>query len=164
MLKQLLKQTDTQLYKDINQVGCFFRSSVAIAELASKQVLSSQDINKLWDIAVEKKFIVDRNMVKGAAPIINLAFAKLNEKFSTPIVKAYEVGTIRGGKVTFYDSIPANMRRCDAIIRKIRRPKISPYPYHFVLLPFGKEPVWDPHDPPLLSAGTEYEIAFCLKA
>ena len=163
MLEEILKQTDKNLYRDINQVGCFFRSSVAIAELKCGKALNASENNMIWDTARSQGFIVDRALVKGGAPITNLAFKFLHEKFATPIYKSYEVGTIRGGKLTFYDSIPHQMRRCDAIIRKIKRPNLSPYPYHFVLLPFGKEPVWDPHSPPLLSAGVEYEIAFCIK-
>lgn len=163
MTKELLKQTDGQLYKDINQVGCFFRSSVAIAELTCKKTLTANENNKLWDMGKEHGFIVDRSLVKGASPITNLAFKLFNVKYGMPLRKAYEVGTIRDGKIIFYDSVQENMRRCDFIIRKIRRPKVAPYPFHFCLLPFGKEPVWDPHDPPLLSAGTEYEIAFFVK-
>ena len=163
MIRELLKQTDKQLYKDINQVGCFFRSAVAIAELKCGKILSASDNNKIWDIANEAKLIVDRNMVRGGAPITNLAFKLLHDKVGTHVWQCYEVGTRRAGKVSFYSSIPENMRRADAIIRKIKRPKLSPYPFHFVLLPFGKEPVWDPHDPPLLSAGIEYEILFCVK-
>jgi len=162
MLEKILKQTDKQLYKDINQVGCFFRSSVAIAELKCGKALDASDNNRIWDIGKQRGLIVDRSLVKGGAPITNLAFKLMSEKFATPLYKSIEVGTIRGGKLTFYDSIPPNMRRCDAIIRKIRRPRQSPYPFHFVLLPFAKEPIWDPHDPPLLSAGIEYEIAFCI--
>ena len=162
MLEKILKQTDARLYKDINQVGCFFRSSVAIAELKCEKALNASENNKIWDIGKEKEFILNRSLVKGGAPITNLAFKLMSEKYGTPLYKAIEVGTIREGKLTFYDSIPNNMRRCDAVIRKIKRPKKSPYPFHFVLLPFAKEPVWDPHDPPLLSAGIEYEIAFCI--
>ena len=163
MLKELLKQTNSALYKDINQVGCFFRSSVAIAELKCGKALSANDINKIWDIGKDKGLIVDRNMIKGGAPITNIAFTFMAEKYGTPIYKSYEVGTIRNGKITYYDSIPQNMRSYNAIIRKIRRPKVAPYPFHFVLLPFAEEPIWDPHNPPLLSAGTEYEIAFLIK-
>ena len=163
MLEDLLKQTSKRLYKDINQVGCFFRSSIAIAELKCEKALSAHDINKIWNLGEEKGFIVNRELVKGGAPITNLAFQLLSEKYGMPLYKSYEVGTIRDGKVNYYKSIPDNMKEYSFVIRKIRRPKGSPYPFHFVLLPFAKEPVWDPHDPPLLSAGVEYEIAFYIK-
>lgn len=155
-MNPILKQNAKDMYKDIQQVGCFFTSCLAIAQMKAGKNLSAAEYNALWDEAHKKGFMKNRYMVT-SDKVINLAFEKLGVK-----KKAFEVGTDSGG---FY-GWTANSKtytNINACIQKIRRPEGSAYPFHFRVVNEAGELLFDPYSPELKSAGNEHIIWYCIR-
>ena len=162
-IKKLLKQNDKQLIYPIREVGCFFRSALAIAEMTCGKLFSASEINEMWFVCQDKGFIVNREMVKGGAPVMNLAFDLLFEKYGAEHYKAIEIATSRKGVVEFYPSIPKEMRRTDAFICKRKTPKTLKYPYHFVVNDAKGDLLFDPYTPDVQGTTEAYTVHFFIK-
>ena len=144
---ELIKQNDKSCKYDIREVGCFFRSSLAIAELHTGHVLTADEINYLWEEGIKKGFIIKRELKKGGAPIINLGFDYLHKKYGVKSYKAFEVGTRRNGKPTYYGGVSEEKRQAQYFIKKKINPPDDFYRNHFVLVNHDGSPLWDPYTP-----------------
>ena len=156
----MLKQTDKGMLTDIQQVGCFFRCSVAMAEITTRINLTADENNSLWKRANKQGYIKDRSMINGACPIANLAFELLHVKYKTHLFRCYEVGTMKNGQATFYSGIREDFKKPDFVIKKINTGKPAPYQNHFILKPFLDFYYWDPHEPPIKEVSEAYQIMF----
>lgn len=150
-----LKQNDKSLMRDIQQVGCFFRSAQFIAENKTGKCLTAQQINAMWIWANEKGIIKNRVMVKGAAPIANrtLKILGCSGKF-------IEVGTFQDGVIKFYRGVHYGLQRIDALIQKVKQPAGSVYPEHFRVVDKFGTVIFDPYEPPLKNCTPVYSILF----
>ncbi|MEL3908049.1 MAG: hypothetical protein P1P64_03410 [Treponemataceae bacterium] len=152
----IIKQNSKGLNPDIQAVGCFFVSALAIAQMHSNKNLTKAQYNKLWELAHARKYMKNRNMVV-SAKVINLAFDELGvRKWAT------EVGTSLGGYYVWVRDNPS-YQRVDACIQKIRQPKGSRYPMHFRVTNINGELLFDPYSPEIKSARSEYTIWYCIK-
>lgn len=151
----VLKQNNKSLMRDIQQVGCFFRSAQFIAENKLQKALSPQQINAMWIWANEKGVIKRRVMVQGAAPIANRTLKVLGDSG-----RFIEVGTFQNGATNFYKSIPKNLQRIDALIQKVKQPAGSVYPEHFRVVDKAGTLIFDPYEPPLKNCTPMYSILF----
>lgn len=151
----LLKQTEKELHPIIQSVGCFFRSSQAIAEIESKKILKPNQINEMWDWAKKAGYIDERNFMIASAPIANHTMKLLdcNKKF-------YEVGTFANGKTEYYKSIPPSMRKINYCIQKIKTKYREGT--HFRVVDFKGNVIFDP-DPRVEPTGIFYSILYCVK-
>ena len=132
-----LPQTTKGLLKVIQSVGCFFRSSQAIAEMEAGKTLSIVQINSMWMWARTAGFIDDNNLMKASAPIANKTLDVLgvrNKKF-------YEIATSEKGVPTFYKSIPQSLRQPKYFIRKIRNQFNGT---HFLVVDSEGKTIFDP--------------------
>ena len=87
---ELLKQTDKRLSPVIQQIGCFFRSAQAIAEIISGKALTPEQINEMWEWAKKAGYIDNKNFMRASAPITTHTLKLLGCKN-----KVYEVGILR---------------------------------------------------------------------
>lgn len=159
-MNPILKQNSKGLYKDIQEVGCFFTSCLAVSQMHSGKNLSVEQYNELWDEAHAKGFMKNRSMVK-SDKVINLGFEKLGVN-----KKAFEVGTAVGvSSGSFYGWVAKarTYKRADAFIQKIRQPKGSVYPFHFRVVNKAGKLLFDPYSPTVKSAGSEHIIWYCIK-
>ena len=159
----LIKQNNPSCKYDIREVGCFFRSSVAIAELHTGHVLNADEINYLWAEGSQKGFIVKRELVKGGAPIINLAFDYLHKKHGTKAYKAFEVGTRRNGVPKYYGGVSEEKKQAQYFIKKRINPPTMYYKNHFVLVNKDGSLLWDPYTPDTEDYKEDYTILFYVK-
>lgn len=154
-----LKQNDKNLMRDIQQVGCFFRSAQFIAENKTGKCLTAQQINAMWLWANEKGIIKNRVMVKGAAPIANRALEILGDSG-----KFVEVGTFQNGVIKFYRGVHYGLQRIDALIQKVKQPAGSVYPEHFRVVDKFGAVLFDPYEPSLKNCTPMYSILFAYRA
>ncbi|MGP1414684.1 MAG: hypothetical protein ACTTJ6_01940 [Treponema sp.] len=110
-----IPQTSKDLYHDIQCVGCFFRSSQAIAEMEAGKTLSPDQINNMWTWAIKAGYIDEYNRMKASAPIANKTLEVLGVKDK----KFIEIATSKNGIATFYKSITKDMQKPKYFIRKI---------------------------------------------
>lgn len=161
MVREILKQNAEGMLKDIQEVGCFFKCAVAIAEKEQGCPLTAEENNKIWEVAINEDYIINREMVKGGAVITNLAFKLMTEKYGEHPKKCIEIGTRRNGKITFYEGVKEEYKDDECyIIHKLRMPKSNPFPNHFVLSSWYMSTKWDPHSPKLKAEGTVYDILY----
>lgn len=155
-MNPILKQNAKDMYKDIQLVGCFFTSCLAIAQMKAGKNLSTAEYNALWDEAHKKGFMKNRCMIT-SDNVINLGFEKLGVK-----KKAFEVGTNSGG---FYGWVQKNKnyQKVDACIQKIKQPAGSTYPFHFRVTDKTGGLLFDPYSPEVKSAGSVHVIWYCIK-
>lgn len=151
---QLLKQTEKGLLPIIQAVGCFFRSSQAIAEMKSGKALRASQINEMWVWAIESGYIDERNFIRASAPIANHAMKILGCN-----KKIYEVGTFSNGKTEYYKSIPPSMRKIDYCIQKIKTKYREGT--HFRVVDIKGNVIFDP-DPSVECLGIFYSILYCV--
>lgn len=111
-----LPQTTKGLKEVIQAVGCFFRSSQAIAEIEANKNLTIDQINDMWEWAKSKGYIDNSNKMKMSATIANRTLEVLGIKNK----KIYEIATATKGIPKYYASIPLVMRKPQYFIRKIR--------------------------------------------
>lgn len=161
---EILKQNQHPLKRDICEVGCFFRSSIALVEFMLGEALSGKEINIMWDTGVSLGYIKNREMIKGGAPIINMALDVFKKK-GYASYKAYEVGTSRGGQPTFYSGVSMSLLEPKDFhyIQKIVQPKGSKYPYHFRVVNNDGSLKWDPYEPVVRMQREDYTIIFAIK-
>ena len=160
---ELIKQNDPSCKHDIREVGCFFRCSIAIAELHTEHVLSPEEINRLWEEGVKKGLIVKRELVKGGAPIINLTFEYLNQKHGIKAHKAYEVGTRKNDIPKYYEGVSEDKKKAQYFIKKRINPPSMYYKNHFVLVNKNGSLLWDPYTPDTQDYKEAYTILFYVK-
>lgn len=150
-----LKQNDKSLMRDLQQVGCFFRSAQFIAENKTGKCLTSQQINAMWIWANEKGIIKNRVMVQGAAPIANRTLKILGDSG-----KFVEEGTFQDGVIKFYRGVHYGLQRIDALIQKVKQPAGSVYPEHFRVVDKFGAVIFDPYEPELKNCTPMYSILF----
>ena len=150
----LLKQTDKRLLPVIQSIGCFFRSSQAIAEMESGKTLVPEQINEMWEWAKKAGYVDERNYMRASAPIANHAMKVLGCN-----KKVYEVGTFSNGKTEFYKSIPPSMRKGDYYIQKIKTKYQAGT--HFRMVDAKGNVIYDP-DPRVECLGIFYSILYCV--
>ncbi len=153
---ELLKQTNYKLFPIIQNVGCFFRSAEAIAELAAKKSLTAEEINTQWLTEKQKGFITNDNCMRASAPIANRALKTLG----LTNLKFFEVGIFKNGKSEFYRSIPKRMRRADFLIQKVKTG--TNIGTHFRVVDRMGNVIFDP-DPRVKVTGIYYSILYCLE-
>lgn len=162
-MNEAIKQNTPGLYPDIQKIGCFFRAAVRMAEFVAeelemkKPLLSSKEINELWDIAKTKGYINKNNDVTNSAAIANEALRKLNVKKSARFV---EVALFKDGKMQWYRGVPENKRLSEFYIQKIAQS--GPNKTHFRNISYCGELLWDPHEPAIIRRGVYYTICYRL--
>ena len=161
---ELLKQNSRGMKRDICEVGCFFRSSIALVEFMLNEALSAKEINTMWDVGIGLGYIKNRELIKGGAPIINIALDVFKKKGS-PTFKAYEIGTARNGIPSFYSGVNTSLLEPKDFhyIQKIVQPKGSLYPYHFRVVNSDYSLKWDPYEPVVKMQKEDYSIIFAIK-
>ena len=147
-MQKLIKQNAEGLLKDIQEVGCFFRSALAMTEIKEKTTLTIGEINSAWVAACQKGYIVNR-CIKQSAPIANLVALK---------GRWIEIGTFHDGKVDFYPSVAEKFRQIDALIQKRRMD--TEIGTHFVVVDRRGKTVFDPYEPTLRFSGIAYSILY----
>lgn len=164
VMLEILKQNQRPLKRDICEVGCFFRSSIALAEFIMNEALSGQEINSMWDAGIGSGYIKNRELIKGGAPIINMALDIFKEK-GHPSFRAYEIGTSRGGVPAFYKGVSTSLLQVEDFhyIQKIVQPKGSAYPYHFRVVNSDGSLKWDPYEPIIRMQREDYTIIYAIK-
>jgi hypothetical protein len=163
----LLPQNHPDHLHIIQNSGCFFRSSQAIAEVAGGKALSADQINEMWAWGRNREFVIGGKVTK----LINMN----NELNASAIIanrtlevlgvrgRFLEVGTKKNGTCTWYpwtDNSPS-LQRGDAFIQKINQN--GPQKIHFRLANDDDSLLWDPHDPEIKSQGVIYTIVFCFQ-
>ena len=151
---ELLKQTDKRLLSVIREVGCFFRSAQAIAEMISGKALIPEQINEMWGWAKKAGFIDDKNFMRASAPITNHTLKLLGCN-----KKVYEVGTCRNGRDEYYPSVPKSLKRADYRIQKVKTKYQAGT--HFRVINDYEYVLYDP-DPKVESLGAFYQILYCV--
>ena len=160
----LIKQNNPSCCYDVREVGCFFRSSLAIAELHTNHVLTANEINSLWEEGINRGFIIKKELKKGGAPLINLAFDYLHVRHGTKRYKAFEVGTRKNGKPTYYAGVSEEKRQAQYFIKKVKNPPTIIYNNHFLLVNKDGSVLWDPHTNDKIEGRTEeYTILFYVR-
>ena len=150
----LLKQTDKRLLPIIQQIGCFFRSAQAIAEIISCKTLTAEQINEMWEWAKKAGYIDNKNFMRASAPITNHTLKLLGCK-----KKIYEVGTSRNGREEYYPSVPKSLAHADFRIQKIKTKYQAGT--HFRMVNEYEQVIYD-SDPSVESLGAFYEILYCV--
>ena len=69
----MIYQNDPRLYEVIQKVGCFFMCCIMIAKLGSKHEYTTDEINKLWDLAKARGYINTKDEMINSVGVINLA-------------------------------------------------------------------------------------------
>lgn len=151
---EYLPQNASGLYLAIQKVGCFFRAACNIAEDASHKALNVNQLNKLWDLAHELRYINKEDSIVNSAAIANLALKELHN-FSGLIS---EIGTFKDGVVNYYPSVPDEKRRGDYFIQKISQN--GPSKTHFRRVDKYGDVLFEPHKPAINSTGTIYTIIY----
>ena len=151
---EFIKQTDKRLLPIIRQIGCFFRSAQAIAEMISGKALTPEQINDMWEWAKGVGYIDNKNFMRASAPITNHTLKLLGCK-----KKVYEVGTLRNGREEYYPSVVKNMARADYRIQKIKTKYQAGT--HFRVVNEYERVIYDP-DPSIESLGSFYSILYCV--
>lgn len=148
-------QNDKKLYPVIQQIGCFFRSALFMAETKAGKVLNSEQINALWDESKAKGFIGkkdgDDNCVLKSAAIANLALKVLGKEG-----KFVEVAIFKNGVTAWYKSVTDC--RADSFIQKIKQS--GPSKTHFRNVNRYGSIVFDPHNPPIRELSIMYTICY----
>jgi hypothetical protein len=152
----LIHQNANGILSVVQATGCFFVSAITLAEIQAQKSFSAAQVNALWSLAAKKGWVADGN-IKQSAPIASAALQELGCSG-----RFVEVGTRsnEGAQIEFYGSVADNLRRADALIRKIRQPKGSPYPYHFKVVDESGGVVFDPWAPNGIRGSTVYDIIY----
>jgi len=149
-----LSQNASGLYLSIQKIGCFFRAACNIAEDATGKALNVVQLNKIWDVAHELRYINANDCVINSAAIANLALKELKNYKGL----VYEVGTFRDGEVHYYPSIPEGSRRGDYFIQKISQN--GPSKTHFRRVDKFGNVLFEPHYPAINPTGVYYTIIY----
>lgn len=152
-----LKQNDSKLLKDIQDVGCFFRCCGLIAEIKTGKVLTADELNNTWKWAKDTRRIDTDNNLRDAASVATRFLRILGDQTGHII----EIGLFKDGLTTFYPSIEKyNPELCkiDFLIQKIKQN--GPSGTHFRLVDKSGRLIEDPHEPAIKSQGIIYSILF----
>ncbi len=152
---KLIKQNDIRLIQDIREIGCFFRSAQAMAEMKAGTTLTADQINVMWHWAKINGHIENRIMVHGAIPIANKTL-----KYLGCPGRFFEVGLFKNGKTSYYKSIPKHLQRIDFLIQKANQVAGAKYKHHFRNVDRFGEVIFDPYEPAVEVSGAEYSILF----
>lgn len=144
---KLIPQTNKSLYKEIQSVGCFFRSAQAIAEIEAEKALTTSQINSMWEWASIKGIITWDCIMKASAPIANKTLEVLGVKNK----KFIEIATSKNGVPTYYKSITKEMQNPKYFIKKIHNQFDGT---HFLVVDKNGMTIFDPDN----SAEEVYEI------
>lgn len=158
-MDQAIKQTDPRLYTPIQEVGCFFRAALRMAEYAAqaegkfKCFLTYQEINTLWVQAHKDGHLDNDNNLNNSAAVANAALKvlKVNGRF-------VEVATFQNGAMNWYPAVPEAERRADYHIQKILQN--GPNKTHFINVTKYGDLRWDPHEPAIKCQEVVYTICY----
>ncbi len=158
VLDKLLKQTDKKLKRKINQFGCYFMSMLAIAQIEEEKVFSAEEINQLYDEAVEKNYMTAKCYVRKPDEIAQLAFKKFGNNKRT-----YQVGRIDAeGEKRFWGWVENNPKYKEYKYLIIRwEMDNDDYPEHFTLGLINEGEIYDPY-PDLNKISKMNEVLYTL--
>lgn len=148
-----IKQNNPECQPALQRVGCFVRAAMHMGELASGAQLTPKQINYIWEWGLKEGFISKEFNLRESAPIANKAIEVLQYHG-----KIYEVGTFTKGELSWYPSVPGNMRRIDFVIQKIKQN--GPEGTHFRNVTRNGKLLWDPHEPEIRVKGIFYSIIY----
>ncbi len=149
-----IKQNNPACIEVIRRVGCFARAAMYIGEEITGIPLTPTQINGIWSWAEDEGFITrGEHLLRESAPLAN----RVLELAGNP-GRVYEVGTFAKGKLTWYPSTPASMRRPDFLIQKIKQG--GPEGTHFRNVTRNGKLLWDPHYPEIRVLGIFYSIIY----
>ena len=154
MLK-LLPQTNRKLLEEIQCIGCFFRSSQAIAELEANKTLDHFQINTMWLWAKTSGLIDEGLKLKESAPIANKTLEVLGVKNK----KFIEIATSKNGIPTYYKSIPKELQKPKYFIRKILNQFSGT---HFLVTDQNGKTIFDP-DNSAIEVKEYYTILYAVR-
>jgi hypothetical protein len=146
---ELLKQNNKKLKKDIREVGCFFRSALALSEIKENKKLNAEQINVYWDLARKANFIDKDRCVTTSAPIATLA---------SDLGRWIEIGTFKDGVKTLYKWVTCDLARVDGLIQKIQTDTI--FKTHFRVVDNEGKVLFDPYEPSIKPKKIEYSILY----
>lgn len=146
-----LYQNSAELLPVIQNVGCFFRCALRMAENRLGKNLTADEINNEWIQAKTKGVIDSQDNLLDAA------------KVATDCLRRHgghgmfiEIATEYDGQVNWYSWV--KIKDADYRIMKIRQN--GPSKTHFVEVDKNKNVTFDPHNPPIRSMGELYTIYY----
>ncbi len=133
-------QNHNDLYPVIQDVGCYFRSCLHIAELESHKILSPTQINRLWDKANSLGQIIDSNLKK-PGPLIELGCKELGLDRT-----AFDVAIFKYGQIDYYGWVKSHpqYKNYKYLIQKVQT--VNDHEHYRVVDVFGNV-IFDPYHP-----------------
>lgn len=155
-MDEYIKQNASGLYLEIQKIGCFFRAALWIAEKQTGRKLKVEQINKLWNLAQQMKYIPaegpKKNCVQNSEGIATLALRELGDRG-----RIIEVGTFCDGKMIWYGCASKD-HHIDYYIQKIKQG--GPSVTHFRNVDKEGHLLWDPHEPEINVLDIYYTICY----
>lgn len=149
-----LKQNASGLYLAIQQIGCFFRAALHMAELATGKALTVKQINEAWDKAKNFHYIGEINGQKDCV-ITSAAIANLGLRLLGDHGRFLEVGIFKAGRLIWYSG---TNKMANFWIQKITQN--GPNKTHFLNINADGSLIWDPHEPGIKPASVQYTICY----
>jgi len=133
IIKYLLPQTS--LFNPIYEYGCNFRSLQAMAEIKTRHGLNYSEIEDLFSMAMNRKWIDNECYVKSPEDICNSVFKLYKSKY-----RVWNCGKVQNGEALSWKGHPV---RFDYSIVKLYQPDMINK--HFVLGDKNYDLVFDPY-------------------
>lgn len=154
----MIKQNDKRCLPVIQKIGCFVRSSGALAEFKTGKKLTAEQINELWKWAKKSGHINHDNVVKHSAPIATHALRMLGDEHGQFI----EIATFTKGKMNYYGSVTEDLKELPkSFIQKIKTEYTDGT--HFRVVGPDGSVMFDPYEPPIKALDIYYSIVYAYK-
>jgi hypothetical protein len=134
----MIDQHDKKLRKDVQKSGCLFLSLLFIAQMEAKKVLTTGDVNNLYDICTEKLYMEKDCSCKNPDGVLRAALAYLScDK------KIHQTGSIQQGEEpTYWGWVDDKNEGWDWLTLKIKTS--GHYGTHFVIADEDNGIIYDP--------------------
>lgn len=154
----MIKQNDKKCLTVIQKIGCFVRSSAALAEFKTGKELTAEQINALWDWAKKSGHINHDNIVKHSAPIATRALRMLGDERGQFI----EIATFTKGRMNYYGSVTEDLKALPkSFIQKIKTEYTAGT--HFRVVAGDGSILFDPYEPAIKALDIYYSIVYAYK-
>lgn len=154
----MIKQNDKRCLPIVRKIGCFVRSSGAMAEFVTGNELTAEQINELWTWAKKSGHINSENLVKHSAPIATHALRMLGNDKGQFI----EIATFTRGKMNYYGSIGEPLKALPKYyIQKIKTN--GEVGTHFRNIDNEGNLLFDPYTPEVKVQGVFYSIVYAYR-
>lgn len=154
----MIKQNDPNCLPVVQRIGCFVRACGAMAEFATGEELTADQINDLWNWAKKTGNVDHEDNVKHSAPIATRALRILGNEHGQFV----EVATFTRGRMNYYASVGEGLKKCPKYyIQKIKTN--GPVGTHFRNIDNEGKLLFDPHAPEINSQGIFYSIVYAYR-